>query len=430
MIQEFKKIEKINGELNLPGDKSISHRAVMFSALANGRSEIYNCLLSDDVLSTIDAFRNLGIEIEINNGKVIVNGKGINGLQKPKHELYLGNSGTTTRLLSGILSAQNFSTVLTGDESLSKRPMKRIIEPLHLMGADIYGINNCLPLKINPVSSLKNIEYKLPVASAQVKSCILLAGLFLEDKTCVIENKVSRNHTETMLGLEVKEEHGIRKIYSSKKNFPNADNYFVPSDISTAAFFIVLTLLTKNSELHLPNILLNESRIGIISVLQKMNANIEFGNVEIKNGEKRGDIIVKSSLLKNTEIPAEIIPNIIDEIPILAIAGLFAEGNFIIRNAKELRHKESDRISSVCNNLRLLGFDIIEFDDGFEIRGKNPNESLKKQNVYFESYDDHRIAMAFSVLSMLLEHGGKINNFDCVSISNPDFLTQLKTITH
>ena len=429
MIQEFNKIEKIKGKLSLPGDKSISHRAVMFSALANGRSEIYNCLLSDDVLSTIDAFRSLGIRIEIDNAKVIVNGKGINGLQKPEHELYLGNSGTTTRLLAGILSAQNFSTVLTGDESLSKRPMKRIIAPLHLMGADISGENDCLPLKINPVNSLKNIEYKLPVASAQVKSCILLAGLFLDEKTCVIESKVSRNHTETMLGLEVKEENGLRKIYSSKKNFPIADNYFVPSDISTAAFFIVLTLLSKNSELHLDSVLLNESRIGIIQVLQKMNADIEFGNVKIKNGEKRGDIIVKSSLLKNIEIPAEIIPNIIDEIPILAIAGLFAEGNFIIRNAKELRHKESDRISSVCNNLKLLGLDIIEFDDGFEIIKKDFNKVLKKQSVYFESYDDHRIAMAFSVLSMLLENGGKINNFDCVSISNPDFLTQLKTIT-
>jgi len=429
MIQEFEKIKKVKGMLSLPGDKSISHRAVMFSSLAKGKSEIYNCLMSEDVISTINAFKNLGCKIEITNEKIIIEGKGIDGLQKPDNELYLGNSGTTTRLISGILAAQKFPTVLTGDKSLSKRPMKRIIEPLRLMGADIIGDNDHLPLKINPVKELKSIEYKLPMASAQVKSCVLLAGLFSDEKTCVIETKASRNHTETMLGLEVVEENdGTRKIYSSKKNYPEPNNITVPSDISTAAFFIVLTLLSENSELRLTNVSLNETRIGVLSVLKEMNGNIEYENVKTLNGEKRGDLIVKSSKLKNIEIPGKIIPNIIDEIPILSIAGLFAEGNFKIRNANELRHKESDRIKSVCNNLRLLGIDITEYDDGFEII-KDNTKSISKEAITFESYDDHRIAMAFSVLSLLLKQGGKINNFNCVSISNPDFLTQIKTVT-
>ncbi|MCP5062179.1 MAG: 3-phosphoshikimate 1-carboxyvinyltransferase [Ignavibacteriae bacterium] len=428
MIQEFRKANKVSGTLNLPGDKSISHRAVMFSSLAEGKSEIYNCLMSEDVISTINAFKAMGCKIEITDEKIVVGGKGIDGLQKPQKELYLGNSGTTTRLLAGILSAQKFPTVLNGDDSLSKRPMKRIIDPLLLMGADITGDSDCLPLKINPVEELKSLEYKLPMASAQVKSCVLLAGLFSDEKTCVIENKVSRNHTETMLGLEVVEENGIRRIYSSKLNFPKARNVFVPSDISTAAFFMILTLLSKNSELRLPNVSLNETRIGIISILKKMNGNIEYKNVKTLNGEKRGDIIVKSSDLINVEIPSEVIPNIIDEIPILAIAGLFAKGNFNIRNAKELRHKESDRISSVCNNLKLLGLDIIEYEDGFEILKNNSKSFVEKENITFESYDDHRIAMAFSVLSVLLKYGGSINDFECVNISNPNFLTQLATI--
>jgi len=429
MIQEFKKINKVSGTLNLPGDKSISHRAVMFSSLAKGKSEIYNCLMSEDVISTINAFKAMGCLIEITDEKIIVEGKGIDGLLKPQKELYLGNSGTTTRLLAGILSVQKFSTTLTGDASLSKRPMKRIIEPLQLMGAEITGNDDSLPLQINSVEKLKSIQYELPMASAQVKSCVLLAGLFSDEKTCVIENKISRNHTETMLGLEVVEENGKRKIYSSKINYPKSGNVFVPSDISTAAFFIVLTLLSKNSELRLPNVSLNETRIGIVSILKRMNGNIEYENVKTLNGEKRGDLIVKSSELINIEIPGKIIPNIIDEIPVLAIAGLFAKGNFEIRKAKELRHKESDRISSVCENLKLLGLDIIEHPDGFEIIKDSSDDFVNKEKVVFESYDDHRIAMAFSVLSVLLKNGGSINNFECVSISNPKFIEQLKRIS-
>ena len=424
MIQEFNKINTVKGTLTLPGDKSISHRSVMFASMANGKSEIYNSLESEDLTSTINAFRNMGCEIEIESEKITIVGKGINGLLAPKNELYMGNSGTTTRLISGVLAAQKFPTKLTGDASLSLRPMKRIIDPLKEMGADIKSNNGLLPLEINPVEKLSPITYELPIASAQIKSCILMAGLYLGEETIVIENKRSRNHTEQMLGLKVVEENRLRKIYSSSNYFPQPSLYNVPSDISTAAFFIVLTLLSKNSELILPNVSLNDTRVGVISVLKKMKGNIDFDNVKVINGEKRGDIIVKSSNLVNVSIPAEIIPNIIDEIPILAIAGLFAEGNFTIRNASELRHKESDRIKSVCDNLKLLGIDLIEFEDGFEFNG-NPNND----KVTFESYDDHRIAMSFSILSLLLDQGGIINNFECVNISNPNFLNQLKQIS-
>ncbi len=424
MIQNFNKITKVKGTLNLPGDKSISHRSVMFSALADGKSEIYNCLLSEDVISTINAFKEMGCKIEISEKKITIIGNGISGLQKPNKELYLGNSGTTTRLLAGILSAQKFNSRLTGDPSLSSRPMKRIIDPLEAMGANINSANGLLPIDIFPVDSLKPIEYRLPIASAQIKSCVLLAGLFLDGETIVVETKQSRNHTEQMLSLRVVEENGLRKIYSSVKNYPIPTNYYVPSDISTASFFIVLTLLSNDSELILPNVSLNESRVGIISVLKKMGAYIEFDNMNIINGEKRGDLIVRSSKLINVDIPAEIIPNIIDEIPILAIAGIFAEGDFIIKNAKELRHKESDRIKSVCENLKLVNLDIYEFDDGFSVSG-----ILSGTNVTFESYDDHRIAMAFSVLSLLMVQGSSVKNFECVNISNPYFLKQLEGVS-
>jgi 3-phosphoshikimate 1-carboxyvinyltransferase len=423
MIQEFEKISRVNGKLDLPGDKSISHRSVMFSSLANGKSVIYNCLMSEDVISTIKAFRSLGCNIELSPDKITIIGHGINGLRKPSKELYLGNSGTTTRLIAGILASQNFLSVLSGDQSLSSRPMQRIIDPLTKMGAQIESNNGLLPMKINPVKSLNAIEYDLPIASAQIKSCVLLAGLFLEEETIVIEHKKSRDHTEKMLNLKIDEFNDFRKIYSSSKNYPIADEYFVPSDISTAAFFIVLTLLSENSELLLPNVSLNETRTGLIKILRDMGGIIETQNERILNGEIRGDLIVKSSKLINMEVPPDLIPNIIDEIPILSIAGLFAEGDFTIRNASELRHKESDRIRSVCENLKLIGVDVEEFEDGFKLSGM-PTDA----RVSFESFDDHRIAMSFSILSLLLEQGGSIENFECVNISNPDFLKQLHQI--
>lgn len=425
MIENFSKIDKVKGTLRLPGDKSISHRAVMFSSLAKGRSEIFNCLKSEDIISTINAFRSLGIEIKINDEKIIVYGRGKEGLREADGDLYLGNSGTTTRLLAGILATQKFKNRLTGDPSLSSRPMQRIITPLKLMGAKIKSNEGKLPLEIFPAEGLVPIEYELPVASAQIKSCVLLAGLFLENETVVIEKERSRNHTELMLNLKIEDHGNIRKIFSSEKNFPISTNYQIPSDISTAAFFIVLTLIAQNSELLIPNVSLNPTRIGIIKILQEMGGTIDIENISTENGEVRGDIFVKSSSLKNIEIPAEVVPNIIDEIPILSIAGLFADGKFEIKNAKELRFKESDRINSVCENIKQLGIDVEEYKDGFSFEGYPSNNK-----VIFESNHDHRIAMAFSIFSLLNKNGGSIKDFECVSISNPDFISQIKSIVN
>ncbi len=424
MIQQIDKIEKVGGTIILPGDKSISHRAVMFSALAKGKSVIHNYLDSADVNSTINCFENLGCTIYKTKNRIEVEGKGLFNFLPPTELLDAGNSGTTARLISGILSAQKFQSILVGDNSLSKRPMKRIIEPLSLMNAKFeHSGNFTLPLTILPSNNLKAIEYKLPVASAQVKSAILLAGLHLNDQTVIIENVPTRNHTENLLGLKVEEFEGGRKIFVSKSNYPVPQEYNVPSDISTAAFFIVLALLLKNSELRLNNILLNETRDGILKILKMMGGKIEIENIKTQNGEKSGDLIVRSSVLKNVSIPKEIIPNIIDEIPILSIAGLFAEGEFEIINAKELRFKESDRIRAMCENFKLLGLDVVENEDGYKLSGNiNGNDFL------FDSYGDHRIAMSFGVLSVLLEQRTAIKDFECVAISNPGFLEQIKTI--
>ncbi len=432
MRQKFTQIGKIKGELSLPGDKSISHRSVMFSALADGKSEIYNLSNGEDVKSTMSCFMQLGVEIKNVGNHVEVLGNGFKGLKKPSRELDAGNSGTTTRLISGILSAQKFESILTGDESLSKRDMKRIIEPLTKMGAKIESLPTAqagserftLPLKIIPAKEIIPIEYELPISSAQVKSAVLLAGLHSEKITTVIETTPSRNHTEKMLGLKTEKKDG--KIYSfvSKENYPKPDKYIVPSDISTASFFIVLALLSKNSQLRIKNLLLNQTRTGVLNVLTQMGAEIEMENVKKFNNEDVGDLVVYSSKLKNIVISKEIIPNIIDEIPILSIAGIFAEDEFKISGAKELRHKESDRIKSICDNLKEIGLNVDGFEDGFAFSG-----DITKSNPSFESYGDHRIAMAFGILCLLLKDGGNVNNFNCVNISNPDFLNQLKIIT-
>lgn len=426
MIQEFEKIKNITGELVLLGDKSISHRAVMIASLSKGKSSIYNLSNSVDVLSTRNCFSQLGVSIIDAGDKVEIIGRGYNGFVKSKHELYAGNSGTTARLLLGVLSGQNFSSVITGDNSLSLRPMRRIIEPLASMGVKSEAVlNQFLPIKIYPPKEIIPIKYELPVASAQVKSAILLAGLHCDNPTEVIENIPTRNHTELMLGLKIIR--NDQKIISvvSKGNYPEASEYFIPSDISTASFFIVLTLLTKRSELLIKNISLNETRTGILKILQAMGGRIEILNENIFNGEKRGDLFIKSSELQNVKINKTIIPNIIDEIPILAVAGLFADSSFEIINASELRKKESDRINSICHNFRLLGLTVSEYEDGFKLDG-----SIKNKKIIFDSFGDHRIAMAFSILSLLLNDGAAVNNFECVNISNPYFINQLKSISH
>jgi 3-phosphoshikimate 1-carboxyvinyltransferase len=424
MIKKFNKIKSVNGELRLNGDKSISHRAVIFSAMAKGKSGIENLSQGEDVKSTINIMKDLGADTEFQKGKLIIKGVGFKGFKEPATNLDCGNSGTSARLIFGLLSAQNFSSKLVGDESLSKRPMKRVVEPLKKMGAEIQiSSNHTLPLIINPTTKLRNIIYEMPVASAQVKSSILIAGLHCDDETCVIEKEQTRNHTEKMLGLPVKIENGKIVSASSRKYYPNTRDYFIPGDISSSAFHIILTLLSDNSELVIKDVSLNPTRIGFIEVLIKMGANITFENIKTSSNEEYGDVIVKSSTLKNIVIDDSIIPNIIDEIPILTIAGIFADGDFQIKNARELRVKESDRIKSICYNLNLLGLKVHENEDGFIVSGDIINYKLT-----FESFGDHRIAMSFAVLSMLLDGGGEVNGFECVAISNPNFEEEIRSI--
>jgi 3-phosphoshikimate 1-carboxyvinyltransferase len=424
MIQEFGKINRVVGELELPGDKSISHRAIIFSSMADGVSEVSNLSDGDDVNSTIKCFEAMGTEIERVGRSAKIRGRGFKKFSKPIFELDAGNSGTTARLLSGVLAAQSFESIIIGDDSLSKRPMDRVIHPLKLMGAKFeVSEKNTLPLKILPTENLIPINYTLPVASAQVKSAVLIAGLHSESVTTVMDKFDTRDHTERMLGLKISQGTGEKIISTSKEKYPQPGSYFIPSDISTASFFIILTLLSTSSELKIKNISLNPTRIGILKVLKDMGGKFEIENESESNHEPYGDVIVRSSDLENIEINNTIVPNIIDEIPILSVAGLFANDNFRIQNASELRKKESDRIAALCHNYRLLGLQVDEYNDGFSISGE-----VQNQFPIFESFDDHRIAMAFSILSMLLKDGGKINKFECVSISNPNFISQLKKI--
>ncbi|MFC2083816.1 3-phosphoshikimate 1-carboxyvinyltransferase [Bacteroidota bacterium] len=425
MNNMFTNVNRIYGTLNLPGDKSISHRAVMFSAMAKGESIIYNSLRSDDINSTIKCFANLGCEINQYDDVLKVKGVGFRGFREPEGDLDCGNSGTTARLISGILSAQNFKSCLIGDPSLSVRPMKRIVNPLSRMGANIQpSEKGTLPLQIFPSESLHAIEYELEVPSAQVKSAVLLAGIHLSDKTVVIEPIVTRDHTENLLNLRIEVESGKRKIYSSSDNYPEPKKYFVPSDVSTASFFICLALLIPNSELIIKNISLNKSRTGALDLFRLMGGRIEISDIKTNNGEAYGDLVIKNSSLKNIEIDETVVPNLIDEIPILSVVGLFSDGEFTIRNANELRVKESDRINSLCYNYRMLGLDVEEYNDGFTVSGE-----IKNSNVKLKSFGDHRIAMSMSILAIIGKLDLTIDNIDCVSVSNPQFFDQVESIS-
>jgi len=424
MIKTFSKVAKLRGNLHLPGDKSISHRSIMFSSLADGISKIFNCSNADDVASTISIFQEMGVQFEHSADQIIVYGKGFKGLDKPPVELYAGNSGTTARLLCGILSAQEFESIITGDESLSKRPMLRIVNPLKEMGASISAsTNGTLPVVIKPSDKLHPVNYTLQVSSAQVKSAILLAGIHLNEESVIIEKTPTRNHTEKLLGLKTERIDDGIKIYVSKSNYPKPFVLTVPSDISTAAFFMVFALLIENAEITIKNVSLNESRTGIITILKEMGGKIEIENELVEMGEKKGDLRIYSSVLKNIDIPNDIIPNIIDEIPILSIAGIFAEGNFRISGAKELRVKESDRINALCYNFNKAGLRVDEYEDGFAING-----NVKNSDVLFESFGDHRIAMAFAILSMILGNRSSVKDFECVGISNPNFIKQVESL--
>lgn len=422
---KINKVSKLNGTITVPADKSITHRAIMLSSLATGKSYINNYLKSDDCLMTMNAFKQMGVNIEQTEDSLTIIGAGINGLKNPVKEIYAGNSGTTTRLLSGVLAGQNFSSTITGDASLSKRPMKRVIEPLSLMGADITAKdNNFLPMTISPKGTLKSINYTSPVASAQVKSCILFAGLYADGTTTVTEPIKSRDHSERMFktfgadisvnGLSVSVNH-CEKLY--------AQEVTVPRDISSAAFFIVAGLIVPNSNIKILNVNINKTRDGILTVLKSMGAAIVLDNVRTVSGEDVADIEIKTSKLNSTSFGKEIVPSLIDEIPIIVLAATQAEGQTVISGAKELKVKESDRIHSVASQLNKMGADIKETDDGFIINGPT-----KLKGATVDSFDDHRIAMMLSIAGLIAEGETEILNSDCVKISFANFYEVLKKI--
>ncbi|MDD2958232.1 MAG: 3-phosphoshikimate 1-carboxyvinyltransferase [Lachnospiraceae bacterium] len=419
---QISKASPLHGELSVPGDKSISHRAVMFGSLAKGTTEITNFLQGADCLSTIACFRQMGISIENTPEHILIHGRGLHGLTAPSSVLDAGNSGTTTRLISGILSGQSFSSVLTGDESIQSRPMKRIMTPLSMMGADITSIhgNGCAPLQING-RPLKAVHYNSPVASAQVKSCVLLAGMYGDGITSVTEPVLSRNHSELMLrhfGAKVLSEGTTASIYPE----PQLQGRYisVPGDISSAAYFIAAGLLVPGSQILIKNVGVNPTRDGILKVCSAMGADITRLNENNDSGEPTADLLVKSSELHGTVIEGELIPTLIDEIPMLAVMAAFASGTTIIRDAAELKVKESDRIAVMTENLSLMGVDIEATSDGMIIRGGRP-----VHGAAVDSRLDHRIAMSFAVAALAAEGTTTIKDASCVRISYPNFYEDL-----
>lgn len=432
-IRFIKKSKGLKGEIHILGDKSISHRAVMLSSLGEDEVLIKNFLPSADCLSTCNAMKDLGATISfLDDCTLKVKGCGLKGLKEPKKVIDCGNSGTTLRLLMGILSGQNFYTAFSGDESLSSRPMTRVTDPLRKMGAEIFGRENSkfLPISINPKKNtlLKSIEYEMPVASAQVKSAILLAGLFSDGETVVIEKEKSRNHTEIMLkafGVDIEvwdKKISIKKC--EKLNTPKEIN--VPGDISSAAFWIVAASIIPNSEILIKNVGLNPSRTGIIDVILQMGGNIEILNYN-DDVEPYGDILVKSAKLSGITIGGEIIPRIIDEIPIITVAALFAKGETLIKNAAELKVKETDRLLAIYNEFSKLTKGITLLEDGLLISGYREDNVDLYPDVC-NSMHDHRIAMSLAILGSALE-GVKIENADCVNISYPSFYETLDKIS-
>jgi len=422
---KFTKASPLRGELSIPGDKSISHRSIMFGSLAKGTTEITNFLQGADCLSTIACFKKMGIAIENNKDSVIVHGNGLFGLKKPETILDCGNSGTTTRLISGLLSAQNFDVTLTGDDSIKKRPMKRIMDPLSHMGADIRSLegNGCAPLAIAG-KKLYGIHYTSRVASAQVKSAILLAGLYAEGETKVTEPYVSRNHSEIMLkhfGADITTEGTTASIRPAKDLY--GSRIVVPGDISSAAFFIAAGLLVPGSEILMKHVGINPTRDGILSVCLDMGADITLLNKNTDSGEPTADILVRSSSLRGTEIGGAIIPTLIDELPIIAAMACFAEGETIIKDAGELKVKESNRIEVMVQNLSAMGADVTETEDGMIIRGGKP-----LHGAVIDSRLDHRIAMTFAVAGLCADGETEIKGAECVNISYPGFYQDLERL--
>lgn len=421
----------LKGEVTIPGDKSISHRSIMLGSIALGTTEITHFLEGADCLSTIDCFRKMGVEIERKPSSILVHGKGLRGLTAPASTLNVGNSGTTTRLISGILSGQNFATTLSGDDSLNSRPMKRIMTPLNTMGAHIRSLNDngCAPLHIRP-GALHGIHYQSPVASAQVKSAVLLAGLYADSPTSVTEPALSRNHTELMLqgfGAYVATDlhtDGTATAHVEPCKELYGQQIYVPGDISSAAYFIAAALLVPGSELLVKNVGTNFTRAGFLKVCKAMGADIETVSQTIEGGESRADLLVRYSHLKGTVIEGDIIPTLIDEIPMIAIMAAFADGQTVIRDAAELKVKETNRIDTVTAGLKAMGAVITPTDDGMIIEGTG-----HLNGASIQSYLDHRIAMAFSVAGLASNGETQIVDSQCVDVSYPEFYATLNSVS-
>lgn len=412
----------INSIISLPGDKSISHRSIMLASIASGVSRITNLNDGEDLQSTIKAMQSCGALIKQDKDLIVVTGS---SLASPKKPIDCGNSGTTSRLLTGLLSSQHLSFSLIGDESLSKRPMNRVIKPLKEMGCIIKSNDGLLPLHIDASNSFKGIDYKMPIASAQVKSAILLAGLGAKNPSVVKELKHSRNHSEIMLesmgaNIVVDDNNITVNPLSSKLKSFNMD---IPADPSSAAFFIALAALLKGSDLTVKNILLNPTRTGFIDVLGKMGVQGLVSNPMTNNGESCGDIQFIGSNIKSCDVPAHMIPSIIDEIPILAVIAAFAKGRTVFHQVEELRFKESDRLDAIIQNLQSFGINAFEEKNNLIVDGGKPTKMTK-----ILSFDDHRIAMAFIILSLVAFKEFDIDNTDCIDISLPGFFDILKEI--
>ena len=413
---------QVKGTLYLPGDKSISHRAIMLSSIANGKSTIRNLNDGADLQSTINVLKACGAKIDSKNETIIIEGV---DLISPNKKLDCGNSGTTTRLISGLLSSQKLDFTLVGDSSLSSRPMKRIITPLQKMGCDISSNDNLLPLTINAKEGIRSIDYKIPVASAQVKSCILLAALGGDNPSTIHENILTRNHTEVMLknmGATISFIDKSINIHPLKNKL-NPINITIPSDPSSAAFFAAMAVINDNSELTLNNVLLNKTRIGFIDVLKKMNCNLAVGNKQLNNGEKTGDITFSTSDLTSVEVESEIIPSIIDEIPILSVVAAYSNGITIFRNIEELKYKECDRLHAIIHNLNAFGINAYEKDNSLFVEGGKPDKLAE-----ITTFHDHRIAMAFTILSLTSFGKYHLDNKDCIDISLPNFFNLIKRV--
>lgn len=415
--------QSLRGDVTVPGDKSISHRAVMFGALADADTHITGFLMGEDCLSTISCFKKMGVSIDVSEKEVVVHSVGLHGLKAPDELLYTGNSGTTTRLLCGILAGQPFSSTVNGDASIQKRPMGRIMKPLREMGADISGKDgNLCPLTIHP-APLHGIRYTMPVASAQLKSAILLAGLFADSPTTVVEPAPSRDHTERMLrGLGAQVISNGTEITLTPPKTLRAVNVEVPGDISSAAYFLVAGLILPDSDIVIRNVGVNPTRTGILDALEAMGANIERLN-ERGTVEPICDLRVRSSHLHGTTICGDMIPRLIDEIPVLAVAATFAEGETVIRDAQELKVKESNRIATMTAELSKTGADVRETEDGMIIRGGKPLHGAD-----FASYADHRVAMSMAVCALACEGDSSIDDPDCVAISYPTFFETLDAL--